>query len=312
MKVYAALGTIYVVWGSTFLAIEYAVRTLPPFLAMSARHLVAGSLLLAWGRARRASEPIGRAQLVAAAIFGGALFLGSHGGLAWAQTRIPSGVAALIVASIPLWIAGLDRVAFGRRLSTRAVAGLLLGFTGIAVLVDPIGGGPVDTAGGIVALLSAGSWAAGSLYSRGAPLPKDPIVSAGLASLAGGTLLLGASGLGGELAGFDASAVSGESLAGLVYLIVMGSLVGLTAYVWLLRAAPISLVATYAYVNPVVAVLLGWAVVGEAISTRVLVAGAAIVLAVALIVSAPPARRADGRGLFRRRPRAVEDVSPTR
>lgn len=312
MKIYAALGTIYVVWGSTFLAIEYAVRTLPPFLSMAGRHLVAGSLLLAWALARRPREPIGRAQILAATIFGGALFLGSHGGLAWSQTRIPSGVAALIVASIPLWIAILDRVAFGKRLSTRAVAGLLLGFAGITVLVDPLGGGPIDTVGGLVALASAGFWAAGSLYSRGAPLPKDSILSAGLASLAGGVLLLAASGLGGELAGLDAGAISAESLAGVGYLIVMGSLVGLTAYVWLLRVAPISLVATYAYVNPVVAVLLGWAVIGETVSARVLLAGAAIVIAVALIVSAPAARRADGRGLLRRRPAAVEDIAPTR
>jgi drug/metabolite transporter (DMT)-like permease len=311
VKVYAALGTIYVVWGSTFLAIEYAVRTLPPFLSMAGRHLVAGSLLLAWGLSRAPRERIGRAQIVAATIFGGALFLGSHGGLAWSQTRIPSGVAALIVASIPLWIAVLDRAAFGKRLSSRAVFGLLLGFAGIAVLVDPLGGGPIDTVGGLVALASAGSWAAGSLYSRGAPLPRDPIVSAGLASLAGGTLLVAASALGGELAGLDPGAVSRESLLGVAYLIVMGSLVGLTAYVWLLRAAPISLVATYAYVNPVVAVLLGWAVVGEVISPRVLVAGAAIVLAVALIVSAPAARRTDGRGLLRRDV-GVEDAAPLR
>jgi drug/metabolite transporter (DMT)-like permease len=312
VKVYGALGVIYVVWGSTFLAIEFAVRTLPPFLSMSARHLAAGSLLLAWGLSRDAREPIGRAQILAATIFGGALFLGSHGGLAWSQTRIPSGVAALIVASIPLWIAVLDRVVFGKRLPARAVAGLVLGFAGIAVLVDPLGGGPIDTVGGVVALLSAGSWAAGSLYSRGARLPKDPILSAGLASLAGGTLLLVVSALGGELAGLDPGAVSGESLAGVAYLIVMGSLVGLTAYVWLLRVAPISLVATYAYVNPVVAVLLGWAIVGEEISARVLLAGAAIVLAVALIVSAPAPRRADGRGLLGRSPAAAEDVTPTR
>ncbi len=311
MKVYAALGTIYVVWGSTFLAIEYAVRTLPPFLTMSARHLVAGSLLFAWAYLRRPREPIGRAQILATTIFGGALFLGSHGGLAWSQTRIPSGVAALIVASIPLWIAALDRLAFGKRLSSRAVLGLLLGFAGIAALVDPFGGGPIDPVGGLVALLSAGSWAAGSLYARGARLPADPLASAGLASLAGGTLLLVASAAGGELSGLDPAAVAGESIAGVGYLIVMGSLVGLTAYVWLLRAAPISLVATYAYVNPVVAVLLGWAIVGEEVTPRVLLAGAAIVAAVALIVSAPAARRADGRGLLRRGV-AAEDVSPTR
>ncbi len=305
MRVWAALATIYVVWGSTFLAIALAVRTIPPFLAMSVRHLVAGALLLAWGLAR-GREPIGRRELLAAAIFGGALFVGGHGTLAWAQQRIPSGVAALLIGSIPLWVAVLDRVAFGRRLSPRAVGGLALGFAGLALLVDPFGGGPVDTVGALVALCSAGCWAAGSLYSRGAPLPRDPIVSAGLASLAGGVLLAVVAAGRGELATLDLAAVSGESLGGVAYLVVVGSLVGFSAYVWLLRAAPISRVATYAYVNPVIAVVLGWALLAEEFTAPMLAAGAAIVVAVAMIVSAPAPERALGRG-FLRRPVASED-----
>ena len=299
MRVWLALGTIYVVWGSTFAAIDLAVRTIPPFFTMSARHLIAGAVLLAWGLARSPGERIGRPQIVAAFVFGGALFLGSHGALAWSLQRIPSGVAALVVASIPLWVAVLDRLVLGKRLSPRAVAGLVIGFGGVAILVDP-GGGAVDTVGALVALGSAASWAAGSLYARGAPLPRAPIVSAGLASLAGGVLLAVVGAARGELGALDAGAVSGESLFGVAYLVVIGSLVGLTAYVWLLRVAPISLVATYAYVNPVVAILIGWALLGEAFTPRVLVAGAAIVAAVAMIVSAPAPAREWGRGIRRR------------
>jgi drug/metabolite transporter (DMT)-like permease len=304
VRVWAALATIYVVWGSTFAAIDLAVRTIPPFLSMSVRHLIAGAILLVWGLSR-SRERIGRAQIAAALIFGGALFLGGHGALAWSQQRIPSGVAALVIASIPLWAAVLDRVAFGRRLSVRAVIGLAVGFGGVALLVDPTANGNLETAGVLVALGAAASWAAGSLYSRGAALPRDPIVSAGLASVAGGVLLAIVSAAGGELGELSLGDVSGKSLFGIAYLVVVGSLIGLTAYVWLLRAAPISLVATYAFVNPVIAVLIGWALLGETLSARVLGAGALIVAAVAMIVSAPTPEQEWGRGL-RRRAVAVE------
>jgi drug/metabolite transporter (DMT)-like permease len=298
-SVWGALFTIYVVWGSTFAAIELAVRTIPPFLTMASRHLVAGTILLVWGLLRE-REAVGRRQIGAAVVFGGALFVGGHGLLAWSQQRIPSGVAALLIASIPLWVAVLDRLVFGKRLSGRAVLGLALGFAGVALLVDPWGGGPIDTVGALVAVLSAACWAAGSLYARGAPLPKGPILSAGLASLAGGVLLLVGSALRGELSGLDPSAISGESIFGVVYLIVVGSLVGLTAYVWLLKVAPISLVATYAYVNPVVAVLIGWALLDESFTLTMLLAGALIVTAVVTIVRAPAPVREHGRGILRR------------
>jgi drug/metabolite transporter (DMT)-like permease len=299
MRIWGALAVVYVVWGSTFAAIELAVRTIPPFMVMSARHLFAGSVLLAWGLARGPRERIGKPQLLAALIFGAALFLFSHGSLAWAQQRIPSGVAALLVASIALWVAVLDRAFFGKRLSKQAILGLALGFGGVALLVDPTGGGAIDTVGALAALFGAACWAAGSLYARGAPLPQAPLISAGLASLAGGALLAIVALVSGEVSGFDPSQVSGESLFGEVYLVVMGSFVGLTAYVWLLKAAPISLVATYAYVNPVVAVLIGWAFLDERFSPSIILAGGAIVAAVAMMVSASAPQREYGRGLLR-------------
>jgi drug/metabolite transporter (DMT)-like permease len=162
------LLTIYVVWGSTFIALAIAVRDLPPFLAMTIRHLFAGALLLAWAlpRGDRESDPIGRRQVVAGFVFGGLLFLLSHGSLAWAQQTVPAGVAALLVGSIPIWMALLDRVVFGKRLRSSAYAGFALGFAGLAFLIDPFGEGHVDRVGAIVIVLGALTWAAGSLYSR--------------------------------------------------------------------------------------------------------------------------------------------------
>src|SRR6188508_3377669 len=200
-RVWLALGTVYLVWGSTFIALAIVVRDLPPFLAMASRHLVAGSVILAVAlpRGDRARDPIGRSQIGAALVFGGLLFVAGHGCLAWAQQTVPAGVAALLVGSIPIWMALLDRVVFGRRLRMSAYAGLVLGFVGLGFLFDPFGEGSVDRLGALVIVLSALSWAAGSLYSRGAPLPRRPLVSAGLASLCGGVLLLVASLAAGEL-----------------------------------------------------------------------------------------------------------------
>jgi drug/metabolite transporter (DMT)-like permease len=286
-RVWLALGTIYVVWGSTFMAVTIAVRDLPPLLSMGIRHLAAGAILLAWAlpRGDREGDRIGGRELRAAFVFGGALFLVGHGGLAWAQQTVPSGVAALLIGSIPLWMALLDRVVFGKRLHLSAYVGLVAGFLGLAFLLDPFGAGSVDRVGALVAVGAAFAWAAGSLYSRGATLPKRPLVSAGLAALCGGVLLTVFSAASGE---FRDARFSAESLAAVAYLVVVGTLIGFTAYVWLLRAAPISLVSTYAYVNPIVAVFLGWAILGEAVTARTLLAGAVIVTAVALIVSARP------------------------
>jgi drug/metabolite transporter (DMT)-like permease len=307
-RVWLALVTVYVVWGSTFIALAIAVRDLPPFLAMSLRHLVAGGALLAFAlpRGDRDGDPIGWKQVRAGLVFGGFLFLLGHGGLSWAQQTVPAGVAALLVGSIPIWMALLDRVAFGRRLSRSAYAGFVLGFVGLAFLVDPFGAGSVDRLGAVVIILSALAWATGSLYSRGAALPKRPLVSAGLASLCGGVLLFVTSAVSGEL---GRATFSADALLAVGYLIVVGSFVGFTAYVWLLRVAPLSLVATYAYVNPIVAVFLGWALLGEEITLQMAAAGAAVVVAVALIVRTSGAAVEPGRGLLRRRPLATEPTA---
>ncbi len=299
-RVWLALATVYLAWGSTFIALAIVVRDLPPFLAMSARHLVAGGLLLAYAlpRGDRKGDPIGRRQIGAAFVFGGLLFVAGHGSLAWAQQTVAAGVAALLVGSIPIWMALLDRVAFGRRLPVSAYVGFLIGFVGLAFLFDPFGSGSVDRVGALVILAGALAWAVGSLYSRGAPLPRRPIVAAGLGSICGGFLLVVVSIASGELGDVE---VTSDAVLGLAYLIVVGSFAGFTSYVWLLRVAPISLVSTYAYVNPVVAVILAWAILGEEITLQMLVAGTAIVVSVALIVRASARPVEAGRGVLRRR-----------
>lgn len=308
-RVWLALLTIYVVWGSTFIALAIAVRDLPPFLAMALRHLTAGAILLAIAFPRdRGGDPIGRRQVAAGFVFGGLLFVAAHGGLAWAQKTVPAGMAALIVGSIPIWLALFDRLFFGRRLPRSAYAGFALGLAGLAFLFDPFGEGSVDRLAALVIVLGAMSWAAGSLYSRAAPLPKHPLVSAGLASLCGGVLLAALSGLTGELGEAEWTR---EAILAIVYLVVAGSLVGFSAYVWLLRVAPVSLVATYAYVNPIVAVALGWAILGESITIQMVIAGAAVLASVAMIVRASGASLEPGRGLFRRRSVPAATAEPT-
>ena len=300
VRVWLALVTVYVVWGSTFIALAIVIRDLPPFLSMSVRHLVAGSalLLFALPRGDRAADPIGRRQIGAAFLFGGLLFVTGHGALAWAQQTVPAGVAALLVGTIPIWMALFDRVAFGRRLALGAYVGIALGFAGLAFLFDPFGDGSVDRLGALVIVLSAICWAIGSLYSRGAPLPKRPLVSAGLASLCGGILLAAYSLVSGEI---GEAVWTTTALLGLAYLIVAGSFIGFTAYVWLLRAAPISLVSTYAYVNPIVAVTLGWLILDESITGQMLVAGAAVLVSVAVILRTGATSLEPGRGLLTRK-----------
>jgi drug/metabolite transporter (DMT)-like permease len=300
-RVWFALATIYVVWGSTFMAVTIAVRDVPPLPAMGFRHVTAGALLLAWAlpRGDRKGDRIAWAQVRAGFIFGGALFLLGHGGLAWAQQTVPSGVAALLIGSIELWMALLDRVFFGKRLHPSATLGLVVGFVGLAFLFDPFGAGSFDRLGAVVCVLSALAWAAGSLYSRGAPLPARPLVSAGLAALCGGVLLLVVGAASGELGDLHPTA---DSLGAIGYLVVVGTLIGFVAYVWLLRNAPISLVGTYAYVNPVIAVALGALFLGEEVTAQMLVAGAVILGSVALIVRKSGAALEPGRGLRRSRP----------
>jgi drug/metabolite transporter (DMT)-like permease len=297
VRVWLALVTVYVVWGSTFIALAIAIRDLPPFLAMSVRHLVAGTVLLAAAlpRGDRAGDRIGRRQIGAAFLFGGLLFVAGHGSLAWAQQTVAAGVAALLVGTIPIWMALFDRVAFGKRLPARAYLGIAIGFVGLAFLFDPFGEGSVDRVGALAIVLGAMCWAVGSLYSRGAPLPRRPIVSAGLASLCGGVLLAAYALISGEV---GQATWTQDAVLALVYLIVVGSFVGFTAYVWLLRVAPISLVSTYAYVNPIVAVALGWLILGEDVTVQMAIAGAAVLVSVAVILRSGGTSLEPGRGLF--------------
>ncbi len=277
-----ALATIYVVWGSTFLAIAVAVRDVPPFLSMAIRHLIAGALVIAWVLARREHEPLGFRQWRAAFIFGGALFLVGHGGLAWAQQTVPSGIAALLVGTIPLWFAVLARIFLGERLGRRALLGLALGFAGLFLLVDPSGEEGAAPIGALVIVLGALGWVAGSLYSQRSPLPKDTLLGAAMGMLGGGALLALFGTARGEL---DDVSLTREAVLAIGYLVVVGSVIGFSAYVWLLKTVSAATVSTYAYVNPVIAVALGWAFNEEAIGIRTLVAGAAIVVGVALMVS---------------------------
>jgi drug/metabolite transporter (DMT)-like permease len=286
--IWLALGSIYVIWGSTYLAIRVAVRTIPPFLMGSIRFVIAGGVLYLWAvrRGEREADRPTRQQWRAATIIGTLLLLGGNGGVAWAEQHVDSGIVAIVVALVPIWLALMDRVIYGQRLSRWAVMGLILGFGGLILLVGGPGGEHLNVAGMVVALIATLSWAAGSLYARRAPLPRRALVGTGMEMLAGGVVMGLAALVTGEVWSFHPSAASGESLWGLAYLVVFGSWVGFVAYVWLLRAAPTSLVSTYAYVNPVIAVFLGWALLDEALSGRTLVAAAVILAGVALIISA--------------------------
>ena len=285
-KVAAAFAAVYVIWGSTYLAIHFAIQTLPPLAMASARFLVAGGVMYAFLRLRGLPAPT-RVHWRSGAIVGALLLVGGNGGVVLAERTVPSGVVALLVAMVPCWMVLLEWLRpGGTRPTGRVVAGLVVGFVGMVVLVGPSSlGGAIDPLGAGLVMLGSVSWAAGSIYSRGAKLPPSPFMATATEMLAGGFFLLIAATLRGEWAGMDAGAFSSESLLALAYLIVFGSLVGFTAYIWLLGVSTPSRVSTYAYVNPVVAVFLGWALAGEPITSRVLVAAAIIVAAVAVITT---------------------------
>jgi drug/metabolite transporter (DMT)-like permease len=290
--IWAALLAVYIVWGSTYLAIRVTVRTIPPLLSASTRFLVAGALLYLWSvrRGDRRGDRPTPAHWRSAAIIGAVMLFGGNGLVSLAEQTVPSSLAALLLASIPLWMVVIRLTVLRERSGWVEVAGLLLGFGGIVLLVDPFGGGTADPLGVALLLVAALSWASGSLFARRAALPSRPLVGTGMEMIAGGVVCLVAAVAAGELGDLDLARISVPSILGLAFLIVFGSWVGFAAYVWLLRVARTSLVSTYAYVNPVVAVFLGWAILGEAISVRTLVAGAVVLAAVALIVSASSRR----------------------
>jgi len=278
----AALATIYLVWGSTYLAIRVTDRTMPPLLMSSVRFLIAGTALYVFASRGRARPTIHEWR--AAAIVGAALLCVGNGGVAWVETRLESGLAALIVAVIPLWFAVMDRAFFGRRLSTPAIAGLVVGFGGVALLVHPGGGAHVLPM--LALLVTTAAWAGGSLYARGAALPESPLLSASMQMLAASAFLAVAGVAKGETRAIHADTFSTKPVIAFVYLVLVGSLIAFSAYAWLLRNVRVSVVSTYAFVNPVIAVALGTVFLNEAIGWSTVAAGAAIVVAVVLIVTA--------------------------
>ena len=285
-QIFAAFAAVYVLWGSTYLAIRFAIETLPPWLMASARFLVAGGILYAIARMRGAGRPTG-ANWAAAVFIGALLLLGGNGAVVWAETRVPSGLTALLVATVPIWMVLLDWFQpSGNRPTRSVVAGLILGFVGLGILIGPgeiLGRGQVDLLGAAALTLGSIAWAAGSVYSRRVRLPASPLLATGMEMLGGGGLLLLLSLVSGEAMTFSPSGVTGQSMMALLYLIVFGSLIGFTAYIWLLGHASAARVSTYAFVNPVVAVLLGWAMANEELTPRMIAAAAVIVGAVALI-----------------------------
>lgn len=304
----AGLGIVYVLWGSTYLAIRVAVRTLPPFLMGSVRWLIAGAVLYAVGSRRgdRADRPTAR-HWRSAFVIGAFLILGGNGTVSWAEQRVPSNITALLIATVPLWIALAARTRLGERLRWQAVLGIAVGLAGIALLVQPSGTAGVDALGAAMILLASASWAWGSVWSVRAPLPSRPLLGAGMEMLAGGLLLAVVGVATGEVDDVRLSAFEAESLLAVGYLIVFGSIAGFTTYVWLLRVTRASLVSTHAYVNPVVAVVLGWAILDEAVTARTLAGGGIIVLAVALIVGA---RAAPAAGEPAADVPAIEELAP--
>ena len=283
---FAGFAAVYILWGSTYLAIRFAVESFPPFIMAGTRHLTAGLLLFAFLRARGVALP-DRRHWKSAAIIGALLLLGGNGFVSWAEQRVPSGLAALIVASVPIWMAIVQGVLRRRWPPAAVLAGLLIGLAGLVLLVLPgrFGGGEhVDPLGAAALVFAALSWVIGSLYSRRAVLPRSTLLAIAIEMIAGGAILWIAGLTFGEGARIQLAGISLRSVLSLAYLIVFGSLIGFSAYIWLLKVSTPARVTTYAYVNPVVAVLLGWAFAGEALTVRIGLAAFAIVGAVALII----------------------------
>jgi drug/metabolite transporter (DMT)-like permease len=283
---------LYLVWGSTYLGISVAVDSIPPFFMAAARFLLAGTILLTWSiaRDRRSFALPTRREVRDSAIVGALLLGGGMGFVAFAEQTVPSGIAALFIATMPIWVAIFGRIFLGERLPRLAVIGVVVGFVGVAVLAAPsiVGGtGAIEPVGLLFCLLSPLCWATGSLFaSHRAVLPRRPLVATGLQMVLGG-IVLSVMAIGtGEIGQFDPGAVTRESFIAFLYLAVVGSLLAFTVFGWMLRVAPLPLVTTYAYVNPIVAVILGAIILGETIDPRTVVAGTVIVVAVALIVTA--------------------------
>lgn len=286
-RVIGAFAAIYLIWGSTYLGIRFALETLPPLLIGGSRFIFAGAVLYVLARRQGAAPPT-LSQWRSAVVLGFILFLLNNGALMWAETRVSSGMAALLIATVPLWMVLIGWLLFrGRRPGGQVFIGLFTGLVGIILLVGPDQAGEqVDLLGALVLIFAAFAWALGSLLSQRMDRPASPLLGAGMNLLTGSVILMIVSAITGEWAALDLTAVSLKSVLSVVYLGIFGSIIGFGSYMWLLAHAPADRVATYAYVNPVVAVFLGWAFAGEALTPQTLIAAAIIVAAVVLITTA--------------------------
>ncbi|MGH2701600.1 MAG: EamA family transporter [Actinomycetota bacterium] len=283
--VWAALWIVYLVWGSTYLAIRYVVETMPPFLAGGVRFVAAGLVMQIVLMIRRGPKGVRVTpkEILACTFVGGALLFAGNGLVMVAEQSIPSGLAALIVAAVPLWVVVLRSI-FKDRVPRDTLIGVVVGFAGVGILVLPGSSGTASTTGMFTVVAASAFWACGSFFSKRVPLPDDPFTSTTIQMLCGGVIMLLAGLVTGEGSRVDFDAFSTSSIIGLVYLIFAGSLLAFTAYTWLLQHAPISKVATYAYVNPVVAIFLGWALLGEPVTLTIAIGATVIVGSVAYIV----------------------------
>lgn len=290
-KLILAFAAVYTIWGSTYLAIRFAIETLPPFLMSGFRFLIAGLVMISWARFRGAPWPSKR-QFRAAAVVGLFLLAGGNGGVTWAEQFVPSGLASLLVATVPLWVVMLMWLRpGGRRPQGRVLAGVGLGLMGLLLLIGPGQLNEAVHAGGALALmLAAMLWSMGTIYGNEADLPEAPLMASGLEMFSGALALTTVGFLTGEAGQINLDAVTFRSVLAFFYLIIFGSLIGFTCYSWLIRNAPPAKTATYAYVNPIVAVFLGWALAGEALTGRMIV-GAVVTLAGVAVITAYRGRR---------------------
>lgn len=287
LKALLAFTAIYIIWGSTYLAIRYAVETIPPFMMIGIRSLTAGIILFLLSRFRT-KEKIKKENVLPMLTIGAMFFLIGHGLLAWSQQYVPSGMAAVLVASEPLWVVGIEWFFLNdTRVKLRGILGLFLGFGGIVYLIAATTGITTsnnDFLGSALIVVGALSWGGGAVYSRVANVPKSPMLSSGIELIFGGTLVLIASFIFGETSQFQLSQVSLKSFLGLLYLITFGSVVAFGAYVWLLGHTSVTRISTHTYVNPVIAVFLGWLIANEQITAALLAATAIIAVSVYLVL----------------------------
>lgn len=290
VRLIAAFAAVYIVWGSTYLAIRFAVETLPPLLMAGSRFVISGALLLAWAMAKRNAAWPSRTDWRTGLIGGTLLLVGGNGLVVWAEQRVPSGITALLVAVVPVWMVLLDWMRpHGRRPPALVFLGLALGLGGLALLVGTAslhGHGRVDETGAAMLVLASLFWAAGSMYTKHAPRGSSGLNGSATQMLAGGGVLLLAAILSGELSQLDLAHASLRSLLGFLYLVTFGSLIGFTAYFYVLAHTTAAKASTYAYVNPVVAVFLGWALASEPVTARTGLAAAVILGGVAIITIA--------------------------